>query len=356
MIRSYIWLLFLVLTSQSALAEPVLIRSGVSEGQGWVFKDKGKCWVATAGHVIGKNSTALIVGPNGKQGQSSTIEKHPTADLAIMSIVGSLESACPFSSKGDRDTSYVLKRLLSEGKSISFERRIGLDDGGAFGLDIIPVEVIALSESDSLFTIRTLHSEDYVIQSDSGSPVRMSGDGVGEAGLPLGLVIADESAVEDGFITVLRMDLIRDFFEEVSSKKSIKRISKERNSRTYGFSITGFYGLNNDSACGPMNILDSNSECGWRVKRDGFGDRPGIVLRFPKTRKVTAVTIDFGVPSDLTLFSVKTKTENGGWSNDRPCFVRNEGPVSCSLGSRTIDEMEIVFEGRAIEVKSIKVE
>lgn len=91
------------------------------------------------------------------------------------------------------------------------------------------------------------------------------------------------------------------------------------------------------------------------MEREGFGKRPSIELKFPKSRAVTAVAVDFGELSDLTLFSVKTKTSNGRWSNDRPCIVRNKGIVECSLGNRSADQMEIVFEGRSIEVKSIEI-
>lgn len=356
-----IFFIFFLLSFQISLAEPALVRAGVSEGQGWVFQDAGRCWVATPSHVLGDSSNAIIIGPDGKQGQSTLIYRHPTQDLAILNVQGSLAKSCPYSSKGDRDTSHVLKRLQSQGKTINFERRVGVDDGGAFGLDIIPVEVIAISDADKIFTIRTLRDDDAVIQSDSGSPVRMRGSGVGEAGLPLGLVIADEGAIEDGYISVLRMDVVRDFYDATitnittSNPFTLKK-SQPIGSSDISFTIEGFTGETLDPSCGPLNLVKKSSDCGWRVSRKGYGDRPSLTLGLAGVQSLSAVEFAFGDITNLTLFSLQTRVGDTKWSIARPCRIGDSQNVSCSLGERKADQIKIVFEGRKFEVNMVKVQ
>ncbi len=346
--------LLCLFTFQKSIAEPALIRAGVSEGQGWVFEDDGKCWVATASHVIGDSKNAIIIGPDGKQGQSTAIYKHPTQDLAIINVQGTLANSCPYSSKGDRDTSHVLKRVQAQSKTINFERRVGIDDGGAFGLDIIPVEVIAISDSDRVFTIRTLRSDDSVIQSDSGSPVRMRGSGVGEAGLPLGLVIADDSAIEDGYISVLRMDVVRDYYETLKTTSSYSNKVKFTNPASIKFTIEGFTGETQDSECGPLNLIKNNTKCGWKVTRTGYAERPSLTLGLSDSQSLSAIEFVFGDITNITLFSVQTRISNAKWSVARPCNVLNQTKVQCSLGARKADQLKIVFEGRQFEINSVK--
>lgn len=350
-----IFFLLCLFVFQKSFAEPALIRAGVSEGQGWVFQDNGKCWVATAGHVIGDSKNAIIIGPEGKQGQSTTIHKHPIYDLAILSLQGTLANTCPYSSKGDRDTTHVLKRVQAQGKTINFERRIGIDDGGAFGLDIIPVEVIAISDSEKIFTIRTLHSDDSVIQSDSGSPVRMRGSGIGEAGLPLGLVIADDGAIEDGYISVLRMDVVRNYYETLNSRK-INPLKKQTiTSEATKFTIDGFSGETLDSACGPLNLVGNKKVCGWKVTRKGYGERPSLTLGLSGVQSLSGIEFSFADITNLSLFSVQTRIGESTWSVARPCSLRGQMNVSCSLGARKADQIKIVFEGRQFEILSLTI-
>jgi len=350
-----IFFLLCLFIFQKSFAEPVLIRAGVSEGQGWVFQDNGKCWVATAGHVIGDSKNAIIVGPDGKQGQSNAIHKHPTHDLAILSLRGTLANNCPYSPKGDRDTSHVLKRVQAQGKTINFERRIGIDDGGAFGLDIIPVEVIAISDSDKIFTIRTFRSDDSVIQSDSGSPVRMRGSGIGEAGLPLGLVIADDGAIEDGYISVLRMDVVRDYYETLNAKKLHSAQKRNINSGGIKFTIEGFTGETLDSSCGPLNLVEIAKVCGWKVSRKGYGERPSLTVGLSGIQSLSGIEFNFSDITNLSLFSVQTRISGDAWSVARPCSLRGQMNVPCSLGARKADQIKIVFEGRQFEILSLTI-
>jgi len=350
-----VFILVCTLIVQTVDAEPVLIRTGISEGQGWVFSDGGKCWVATAGHVLGNSQNAIIIGPDGKQGQSTKIYRHPKHDLAIMTLQGSLANACPFSSKGDRDTSHILKRLQSQGKTIAFERRIGIDDGGAFGLDIIPIEVIALSDSDRIFTVRTIRREDTVIQSDSGSPVRMRGSGLGEAGLPLGLVIADDGAISDGYITVLRMDVVREYYDQIKNKRSVASHARSVTSKSSSFTIEGFTGETIDPKCGPLNLTKSGLGCGWKASRKLYGERPSLTLGLGSIKSISGIELVFKDKSDLSLFSVQTGATKSKWSISRPCTVRNSAVILCSLGVRKADRIRIIFEGKKFELASVKI-
>ena len=76
-----------IVSATSALTEPVLVKSGFSEGQGWAFKKNSSCWVATAGHVVNPQAGAIAIGPSGAQGEAVTFKHDDTLDLSFFEAV-----------------------------------------------------------------------------------------------------------------------------------------------------------------------------------------------------------------------------------------------------------------------------
>lgn len=336
--------------AQTARAEVVLVQSGQSAGQGWVFAHEGACWTATAGHVVLDDAGVLVFGRDGQQATGTEVRRHESLDLAYIRLAGTLATRCPHSSLGDRDSRPELRRLLQEGRVISLEKRVGGNLGeGGYGTDIIPVEVVAISEAESSFTIRPLRAdEDAIVQSDSGSPIRMRGTGVLEAGRPLGLVIADLSSVEAGYVQVIRMDVVREGAEGLlSTAKAAKP-----GARSADFTISEFYGRSVSSDCGPANILSDKMPCGWRVKREG--DYPAIVLALDRPAILSGVEMTFAENAGTGLVIVTDLSQNSV-RNERPCrAAANSTRINCSLGDWQTDQVKLLFVGELIELISVR--
>lgn len=344
-----------LLMCASARAEPVSVRSGSSTGQGWAFTQNGACWLATAGHVIHKGAGILITGANGVQGQGGQIIQHESLDLAFAQINGSLGHNCPRSTLGDRDTSALLQRLLREGRTIVFERRLGSSEGGGLGVGIVPVEVVGLSEDEATFTIRILKvEEDAIVQSDSGSPVRMRGDGVLEAGLPLGLVLADAGGVEVGYVTVLRMDAVRAAAGQLGQQPRKPDMQSAKASQK--FDILAFSGETPATECAPGNLKIDQVPCGWRVRKSGTF--PTLEVGFSEPRALSVVRVVFAPGFSARGVSVATRASTkSGFGPERYCSVP-EGAVSgvCTLGQRTAGRVRLVFDAEETEITSVSFE
>lgn len=344
-----------LLICASARAEPVSVRSGSSTGQGWAFTHDGACWLATAGHVIREGAGILVTGANGVQGQGMQSVRHESLDLAFAKIAGGLGRHCPRSGLGDRDTSAMLQRLLREGRTIVFERRLGSSEGGGLGVGIVPVEVVGLSEDEATFTIRILKiEEDAIVQSDSGSPVRMRGEGVLEAGLPLGLVLADAGGVEAGYVTVLRMDAVRAAAEQIG--KQAQKPDKQSAKGGRKFDILAFSGETPATECAPGNLKIDNAPCGWRVRKTGTF--PSLEVGFSKPRALSAVRVAFAPGSSARGLSIATRASTkSGFGPERYCSVP-DGAISgvCTLGQRTAGRVRLVFDAEETEITSVSFE
>lgn len=333
---------------EPAISEPVFVRSGVSEGQGWAFQDAAGCWLATPKHVLKEGSGILMSGPDGLQGLGGHVSYHPDPeiDLAIVEIIGDLAKQCPPSSLGDRDTRPVLKRVLAEGRTISLERRIGDIEGGDYGTEIRAVEVLAITDTDPVFSIRALNENDAIFQGDSGSTVRLRGQGVGQAGLPLGLLI---NAYE-GYGTAIRMDVIRNFHEGNSSASALSQSSGANVSA----SVDRFTGRMDSSECNPVNVLLPAAPCGWRVSRESAYDRPELVLKLSRLTAIKNVVVKYDNVPDGTYTSFATSKDGQNWTGDRPC-TSAANIVSCSMGEREATFLRIKLEANPAEVLSVQI-
>ena len=351
-----VFLIVLAMSSvfQIALPETVSVHSGTSVGQGWVFTEDGEtCWVATAKHVVIDGAGIIVSGPDGVQGEATQIYRHPDRDLVIAEIFGALAKKCPFSPRGDRDSSATARALQREGRIISFERRSGRNDGkGDFGLEIIPIRIVGLSESARLFNARALEGEE-VIQGDSGSPVRLTGTGVGEAGWPLGLVISTKEDLEIGILDILPMDVVRAFHESIKGRgKTEKQISGSG----VAFEIDSFSGDIPDTACGPSNLLNPETSCGWRVHKLPQSGKANLTLKLDSAVDLVSINFDFIEAAGLSLVGVRTRLAGGAWGSARACYKSTDSLViACSFGQWRSDEIMIEFEGSGFELGSIKI-
>lgn len=338
----------------SASSETVLVRSGQSEGQGWAFRTGETCWVASPKHVISADSL-MVSGKDGLEAQGHSIRRHPDLDLALAKLTGAFAEACPVHAAplGDRDTAPVLQRLINEGRVISLERRTGTaGDGNGFGLEILSVQVDALRGAEPLFSARLARPDDEIYRSDSGSPIRLRGTGIGEAGLPLGLLQATETFNGVQYLTVLRMDAVRDFFEADAPQTAQIAPQNEAAALT----VEAFTGKTPDTSCGPLNAVDANAPCGWRAEREAGGERIGLILNMDNAQSISLVEMRFGEASTLDGFSVATAVNGGDFGIDRYCAVAlSEAAAACSLGVRKADRLKIVVEGDRAEILGVEV-
>lgn len=351
--------LTVLITSFGVRAETVLIVSGPSEGQGWVFLRKTGCYVATPSHVLVPGAGGQVSGMSGYTGEIDQIFRHDTLDLAVAQIRGSLAENCPASGLGDVDGLATLQRISNEGRVVKFERRTGRADGnGDYGIDAIPIEILSLSATQPEFFFQVvgadLSPENAVIRSDSGSPVRMRGQGFGEAGLPLGLVTAKDYDAQEGFdqAFAIRMDAIRRFVEELNLDN---RTHVTRKTVT-GYSITEYTGVIPDTSCGSLNLEKDAPDCGWRVERGGSYQRISLIVRLEKRMAVSDVMFRFADGTQIDGVSLSVRTDGESWSYDRFCPGAAIGPIlSCTLGDWAADELRIVFEADSIELYDIEI-
>jgi hypothetical protein len=304
----------------TAAAETVFVRSGQNEGQGWVFRHSSGCWGATPGHVIadGPSASAILVGPQGLQAQVDRIFRHPKLDLAILRLTGTLANRCPGSSLGDRNEDAILRRVNLEGAVIKLERRSGKPgsaEGVSYGVEFVEVTLASVSEVEPTFAVKSLDkNKNQIVQMDSGSPLRFTGTGIGEAGLPLGLVLSTDET-QDGIVAfALRMDAVRAFFETMVLQE-VATSSLDLPPSTAPFGLAGFSGDTPDTACGPTSLLAPAPRCGWRADRKSLSKPVELTLDLGKhIRLITGIEIQFASNITPTGIAISTMDQ----PNDMP--------------------------------------
>lgn len=341
-----------------ACAETVQIISGHSEGQGWAFLRRSGCYVATAGHVIPKSDAGQVFRLNGQSAEIEKVFRHPELDLAVARLRGSLAENCPASGLGDQNSLPLLRKISNEGRVVKFERLTGRADtgDGAFGLDTIAIEVLSMTGNAPQFFFQVvgfkLDSNSGVIQSDSGSPIRMRGQGFGEAGLPLGLVTAQDFTDPSENAFAIRMDAVRSFVEQLNLD-NIKQTEKPK----HGFTIVSTTGLNADPECGALNLEKTDAACGWRAKRGAGVERISITVRLEKQTKVSSASIGFENGDAFSIAAVSARMDGGDWYYPRPCpNTAASGTWTCSVADWLADEVRVEFEAKSIEIKSIQIQ
>lgn len=360
MIRRYLHVVFggvlaaMLSLASTAQAEPVFVRGAKGDGQGWVFRLGDACWVATAQHVVDGGEVALVIGPEGAQGEAIEIRRLGEAlDIALIRLVGSLASKCPASSLGDRDSRPALKAAIGEGRAVAMERRVESGTGDLSGVDIVAMDVIAVPDTRPTFTLRPVQPDrDPIVRSDSGSPIRLRGAGIGESGLPLGLVVS----VDGEFVTAVRMDVIRAQAEAMApARQAPRRASTDLRAMT----ITHFSGETLSPDCGPLNALRTGAACGWRARKSGQTSAQ-IALAFSSSRTdLSQVVLTFAPGSAPRGVSVATRAEGqpvDAWSADRYCRLSAGATLICSLGQRTAAGIRLTFDADVVELVRVDVE
>jgi hypothetical protein len=337
-----------------ASAETVFVKSGRNEGQGWMFLHATGCWVATASHVVIDGAGTLVVGPNGAQAQADRIVRHSSVDVAVLHVAGTSAHGCTSSTLGDRDEGALLDRLRHQDGSMEFERRSGEPGrtvGVSYGVESIPMQILGISDRDPTFTMRPIQAvKDRIGRSDSGGPIRFRGSGLGEAGLPLGLIIS----VDNGITTAVRMDAIRGFVDAFASSGA-----PNSSEVPAAYSIAAFTGGTPDTACGPLNVMNRAAPCGWNARRDG-SRRIALTLDLgTDARTISAVIIRFDAGATPNGFEIATSSDvaaDGDWIGLRYCPVRPAShEVTCTLGQRTARGVRIIFDGARAHIREVRI-
>jgi hypothetical protein len=342
--------------SAGASAETVYIRSGQSEGQGWLFRDSTGCWVATAGHVIrddGPRVNAIVIGANGDRGEADMIVRDTDHDVALIRLIGTLARTCPGSVIGDRDVKPMLDRALQDGIPIHVERREARAGSAdlSYGVESVPLVLAGVSEASPIFTMHIGRTRDTIYAADSGAPIRFQGKDFDEAGLPLGIVTHIDAAASPPAIVAVRIDAIRAFFEARVSN------STSRVPHTSAFDIIGFTGDTPDTSCGPINLTAEPVRCGWRAH--GSRQAPiGVTLDLGAVLTITAIRAQFkpgSLPKGITVFTTSNLALTSAWSGGRYCNVPRSGYVLCSLGQRDVRGIRISVDAIRTELTHIDV-
>ena len=336
-----------------AYADTAYVRSGQEEGQGWIFAHRTGCWVATAGHVVkDPRAGVIVIGPGGASAQGDLIVRDPDHDLALIRLAGTLARTCPAAPVGDRDVLPMLDRVQHEGSAIIFERREGKPGktNVSYGVEFVAMQLLAVSDRSPTFTVRAeRRAGDDVAATDSGGPIRFRGTGIGEAGLPLGIVLAVE---RDKSVIALRMDVVRAFFDDTVIREPKPAL------RDAPFTVAGFSGTTPETACGPLNLLAAAASCGWRAVRTSPANPISITLDVGEiAESVTGVELQFSVGGTPKGVAVATSSRlDTNWQGERYCPVATGSHrVTCIVGDRVVRAVKIVIDGRAVQIIGIRV-
>jgi hypothetical protein len=348
--------LFLFSTFSPALAEPVHIvasagpEGGEEYGQGWTLTGpNGECWALTAGHVVEDASAIQITGANGRTGFGRQARHHPDVDIAFVPIEGPLANPCSGGSYGYPDLDPILARLIQTSGTILLDR---VFPGGT--RSVIDANVVTDENDGRHFVVRLPASGDFAFSRGmSGMPLRSAGTGT-ETGVLIGIVI--EALLDDGEQTTreaaaVRMDVIRDFiFSDLAPPPPITGgglavdILEATRSR--------------DAACGPLNALAEDAECGWRPAGSPWSR---IVLRLnegPISRPDVRILFADGAGAESVL--VRTaQTEAGAepvWGVALPCPTSaDQTEIACRMNVAAAQVIRIDIKGERSEIRNITI-
>jgi hypothetical protein len=344
------WLAAIVVGVSAAAAEPVYIEGNESVGQGWVFKRGDACLVLTAGHVaqVGAVVTSVRRHPDGRpfQAQAVSVRMHPRAaqvgeggvDLAILVLEGALKAQCPVSQLGYAALGPTLDRIQRNGLPVVMTRTL-LDTGIAS----TPVRLHTINADGVTFVVDKAIGASGALQGDSGSALQLQSGGVGESGLPLGLVV--QTLGDSGLIRVVRFDVARVFVErEFLNSTALGASPRAPNAaapaRASQIELVDFVGATPDPACGPSAAISAGSGCGWKSPLLGGRRFADLVLTapggFPRFSGLQAM-IEGGGGS----FGIEVSTsdapanETAVWTTASVCRGVSGGVISCRFAPRT---------------------
>lgn len=312
-----------------------------------------RCWVATADHVINESAGALVYGAGGRSAQSVDISSHDNLDLALLEIQGELATICPDSSLGDQSSRASIETALRRGSRVLLLRQQSGNFGG--GISPIPMDVVGIEDRRPLFTASPAQYErDPLVQSDSGAPIILQRGGVGEAGLPLGIAFELEAFDGSTFVRSFFMDQVRELYENTRAQ----RLVAAGNGQSDAGALISFNGVTQDTACGPLNILRSDTDCGWRAAKAGPAPISiSIQLQQPEPES-GRITVRFARGRSAGGVAVATRASaSSAWSPEIYCSNASRAEfATCQVSVRTVDAVRLAFEGDELELLSISVD
>lgn len=357
-VTHYLIALISIVNPMDTKAEPVFIQSGSNFGQGWIGKFNDNCLAVTAKHVIGENSNAHIIGPNGVNGDSNTLVfaqgDESENDFAVLVVEGELRTKCPQSSWGYDNTSPALTSAQQGNIKLVAEMRQS-SNGAKLSF---PVEVFSSSNSTETFTVRaSAKGFDFDGQGNSGTIIRMNGYQGGVGNEPIGMaieIITDESESDFGVIKLIRFDRVKRFvklkFEKEKTKtKSAPQLKPE---------LVSEKSKRADLDCSPLNAISGAGKCGYRASPISNTQPVELILGFNKETAFNGVRISLELGSPTKSVSIYTSIEdprNGGlFVPFRTCKPNGSGVIDCSIMPQQIRGLKLVFDGEVM-VKSLVV-
>ncbi|MBW4024661.1 MAG: hypothetical protein HIU92_16310 [Proteobacteria bacterium] len=343
-----------LMVAGEALAEPVRVTvAGDRSGEGWLYSKGNDCFVLTPRHVLfidGRMQSPMLVDASGVTGAGiepeapSILVGGSPMDVARVRVVGALTKKCS-DGLGYDDLSATLERIIGTRDPIYFEKV-----GRSGSSEEVPAQIVAINKDRARFTIRTVDPEsDPIRESDSGSTVRLRGTSVSEIGLPLGLVLRDEGG---GYISVLRLDAVRGWLDTLVAARSAQ-------ADLLSSKLIGWSAATPDPTCGPTNLFDAKTPCGWRPKL-----RPGassidvdLLIASSGSAPLGGLTITLEKGSqfeDVEVLMSDTVAGGETWQSIRYCpMVGAELVQSCTFLPRIGQTVRLRFSKLAGGIRNI---
>ncbi|MDR3434991.1 hypothetical protein [Telmatospirillum sp.] len=343
-------------TVGSVRAEPVLVQSGAEWGQGWVFHHETGCWVATAKHVMATDS-AVIVGPDERQAtvSPSGIYRSPNLDIALLKLQGPLADQCPNSLIGDSKLDPLLDRINRQNGQLDIERRSGgMQDKNvvANGVGYARAAFLGKSDTDPTIRIEPRDRENWLAETDSGSPVLFVESQAAITGIPIGIVTEVKSLGDRQVITVIRMDAVRHFLEQ-----TIPHAPQFQSISSTGRKLAGISGSTVDSNCGPDNLLRQGPACGWKARRESANQPIAITIDLGSpVSNISAIHIKVANNSAPGGFVVSTPLqEHNAQAAERRCALPSgQHEISCPVGLRESRYIRVAVDDDQVELIDIE--
>lgn len=320
----------MTMVGSSAFAEPVSIRSGSAQGQGWVTQVGERCVVVTAAHVLVQDR-AEVVSAGDVRGSAAAIYRHPTLDIAVIEVEGRLKAICPSSGLGFADSRPVLNAARGGLQPIAVEMA-----GVTGNASVTPVQIDSIDATEPYFTIRGLDTElQFGVRGDSGSAIREYGDRGGVERQPLGIVV---EALGPRVARAIRFDEARRFVEMTFSAPStgIRRAAVGIDAE-----LLGFDGDLASDDCGPVDVV-RDASCVMRARAQR-GSRIRLEVGVSSNESINGVRITFGEAESETVI-IEGSIEGASFVRLRSCTSGIGGVADCSLAPRRLKALRFTFD------------
>lgn len=337
-----------------ASADAVLIRPGNGElGQGWRFKSADRCLVATAAHVV-ETGEGVVTTVAGEFAQIVEVERHPTLDLALLTIVGAAAARCPVESMGFADSRPAIEQAARENRSITMQMMPDCGgQPGACAFTNVTIKIDSFSPASSLFFFYPAGGLILdTIGGESGSIVRDTSREGSAAGEPLGIL--SRAGVER------RVPSEAIIFSEVRAMAAARRGQPVKGAGGTApfvprggnaFSFADFDGALPDAACGPANAITARGNCPFRAVPKAGSSSFSVVMVPIGQKPVRAIRFAFDPAAPLPRGVEIAADTAQGWVPLRYC-VPNTVDFTCRLAEFQAPRIKLTVTGAA-SIRSI---